>query len=117
MRAVTMRVQRETCSTAAQLGLFGGLGLGAHVGQRRLQHLDLHIVGDLDQDFRIVGLAGLDHLAQDAARGHHRVAAAQIVHHLLRCFLRCCCGRISRKYMIAMMKMSGAIAVKLPCRA
>ena len=50
-----MRVQGETCSI--RLYVFSSrLALGAHIAERRLQHLDLHIVGDLDQDFRIFGL-------------------------------------------------------------
>src|SRR5258707_857283 len=77
--ATTTRTQVETCSISAlvRLGL-DRLRLGADLRQRRLDHLDLDIVGDLDGDLGVLLHGGLDDPADDSGGGDHRVAAAQI---------------------------------------
>ena len=85
MSVTRMRIQAETCSIDDQLlSALASTGwlLARTSVSVRLQHLHLHIVGDLDQDFRIVLLRHLGHPAHDARRRHHRVAAAQIVDRL-----------------------------------
>jgi len=55
------------------------LALGPHLGERRLHHLDLHIVGDLYRHFRIILRRRLGDSANQAAGRHDGIAAAQIV--------------------------------------
>ena len=64
------------------VSLLDRLALGADLGDHGAHDLDADAVGDLDLDSAVV-VDDLGHLADDAARGDHGVAAADVLDHLL----------------------------------
>src|SRR3954454_5661299 len=87
MVAITFDIEKRSIVNSTFLRKRGGSGLdrlalGTHLGHHGAGNLHPYAVGDLDFDVRRL-VKDLGDLADDAARGHDRIAAPHVLDHLL----------------------------------